>query len=85
MSLEMPAPNSPPTKARLILALWLCGLTGVLYLDRICMAQAIVPIQRDLHLSNTQISLVGMAFTLAYGLLKFLAGVGVIVSDRELF
>ena len=74
MSLEMPAPNSPPTKARLILALWLCGLTGVLYLDRICMAQAIVPIQRDLHLSNTQISLVGMAFTLAYGLFEIPCG-----------
>ncbi len=74
MSEEWSPPNSHPTKARLILALWLCGLTGVLYLDRICMAQAIVPIQRDLNLSNTQISIVGMAFTLAYGLFEIPSG-----------
>ena len=32
-----------PTRARFQLALWLCGLSGILYLDRICMAQAIPP------------------------------------------
>ena len=63
-----------PTRARFILALWLCGLTGILYLDRICMSQAVVPIQRELGLSNTEISYVMMAFTLAYGLFEIPTG-----------
>lgn len=63
-----------PTRARFQLALWLCGLSGILYLDRICMAQAIPPIQRDLGLTNTQISYVLMAFSLAYGLFEMPAG-----------
>jgi MFS family permease len=56
------------TRARLIVAAWLCGLSGILYLDRICMGQAVVPIQKELKLSNTQMSYVLMSFTLAYGL-----------------
>src|SRR5262245_5803836 len=39
------APNEPaapsPTRARLVLVAWLCGLSGLLYLDRICMGQAV--------------------------------------------
>ena len=38
------------------------------------MAQAIPPIQRDLGLTNTQISYVLMAFSLAYGLFEMPAG-----------
>src|SRR5207244_3080579 len=64
----------PPTRARVMLGLWLCGLTGVLYLDRICMSQAVVPIQRELHLSNTDMSYVMMAFTLSYGLFEIPTG-----------
>jgi len=64
----------PASKARFVLALWLCGLTGVLYLDRICMAQAIVPMQKDLNLSNTQLSWIGIAFSLAYGLFEIPSG-----------
>ena len=63
-----------PTKARFVLALWLCGLSGILYLDRICMAQAVIPIQRELGLTNTQIGYVMMAFTLAYGLFEVPTG-----------
>jgi MFS family permease len=68
-----PEPDRP-TKARFVLALWLCGLSAVLYLDRICMSQAVVPIQRELELTNTQISYVLMAFTLAYGLFEVPTG-----------
>jgi MFS transporter, ACS family, glucarate transporter len=57
-----------PTRARFIVAAWLCGLSGILYLDRICMGQAVVPIQKELGLSNSEMSLVLMSFTLAYGL-----------------
>jgi len=63
-----------PTRARLIAGAWLCGLAGILYLDRICMAQAIVPIQRDFELDNRSISYVLMAFTLAYGICEVPAG-----------
>jgi MFS family permease len=61
-------PEVSPTRARFIVAAWLCGLSGILYLDRICMGQAVVPIQKELDLSNSQMSLVLMSFTLAYGL-----------------
>ncbi len=57
-----------PTRARFVVAAWLCGLAGILYLDRICMAQAMRPIRDELQLSNTEASYVAMAFTLAYGL-----------------
>ncbi|HEX4613234.1 MAG TPA: MFS transporter [Urbifossiella sp.] len=63
-----------PSRARFVLVLWLCGLAGVLYLDRVCMSQAVVPIQAELGLTNTQVSIVAMAFTLAYGLFEIPTG-----------
>ncbi len=63
-----PETELSPTRARFIVAAWLCGLSGILYLDRICMGQAVVPIQEELELSNTAMSYVLMSFTLAYGL-----------------
>jgi MFS transporter, ACS family, glucarate transporter len=60
--------DSPaPTRKRLILVGWLCALAAILYLDRICMSQAVKPIRVELGLSNTEMSYVAMAFTLAYG------------------
>ncbi len=72
----MPEPVPGPTRSRtrLVLVAWLCGLSAVLYLDRICMSQAVVPIQAELGLSNTEIGYVMMAFTLAYGLFEVPAG-----------
>jgi sugar phosphate permease len=52
----------------------LCALTFVLYIDRVCIAQAVEPIQQELKLSNTQVSYVLMAFTLAYGLFEVPTG-----------
>jgi len=63
-----------PTRARLVLVAWLCGLAGVLYLDRICMAQAARPIADALGLTNRQLGYVHMAFTLAYGLFEVPTG-----------
>ncbi|MBY0513399.1 MAG: MFS transporter, partial [Gemmataceae bacterium] len=63
-----------PTRARFVLALWLCGMAAVLYLDRICWSQANRSIRDELGLSNTQMSLVMMAFTLAYGLFEVPTG-----------
>src|SRR6516165_9990472 len=71
----MPSPQSDvPSRARFVLVLWLCGLAGVLYLDRICMAQAVQPIQDELTISETRMSFVMMAFTLAYGLFEVPTG-----------
>jgi len=71
---DSPSEPAPPTRARFVLVLWLCGLSAVLYLDRICMSQAVVPIQEELGLTDTQISLVMMAFSLAYGLFEIPTG-----------
>ena len=67
-------PAERPTRTRYVLVAWLCGLAGVLYLDRICMSQAVKPIRDQLELSNTQVSYVAMAFTLAYGLFEIPTG-----------
>ncbi len=67
-------PAAPPTRARFVLVGWLCGLAGVLYLDRVCFAQAVGPIQDELGLSNSQIGVVAMAFTVAYGLFEIPTG-----------
>src|SRR5499427_5727445 len=68
------AESSPPTRARFAVLGLLCLLSGILYLDRICMSAALDSIQRDLKLTNTQGSYVLMAFTLAYGLFEIPTG-----------
>jgi MFS family permease len=66
--------QSPPTGTRFIVLGALCLLSGVLYLDRICISQALPSIKTDLKLSNTESSYVLMAFTLAYGLFEVPTG-----------
>jgi len=66
--------DARPTRARFILVLWLCGLSSILYLDRICLSQAAIPIREDLNISKTEFSYAAMAFTLAYGLFAVPAG-----------
>lgn len=63
-----------PSRARFKVLTVLCLLSGILYLDRICISAAIDSIQADLKISNTQISFVLMAFTLAYGLFEIPTG-----------
>jgi len=68
-------PESPlPSRTRFAVLGALCLLAGILYLDRICIASALDSIQRDLELSNREISYVLMAFTLAYGLFEVPTG-----------
>ena len=71
---EPPTQREAPTHARLIALVFLCLLAFVLYLDRVCMGQAVGPIQDELGLSNTQMGMVLMAFTLAYGLFEVPTG-----------
>jgi sugar phosphate permease len=66
--------DSRPSRTRYIVVVWLCGLAGVLYLDRICMGQAAKPIERELGLSNTQLGYIAIAFTLAYGIFEMPTG-----------
>jgi len=65
---------TPPTRTRFVVLGVLCLLSGVLYLDRICISQALPSIKRDLDLDNTETSYVLMAFTLAYGLFEIPTG-----------
>ena len=65
---------APPTKTRFAVLGVLCLLSGVLYLDRICISQALPSIAEDLKLSHTETTYVLMAFTLAYGLFEVPTG-----------
>ena len=70
------APTDPSSRSRtrfVVLGV-LCLLSGILYLDRICISQALPHIKQDLNLSNTDTSFVLMAFTLAYGLFEVPTG-----------
>ncbi len=72
--LPMHDPSAPRTNARFVVLGLLCLLSGILYLDRICISQAMISIQAELGISNTQSGLVMMAFTLAYGLFEIPTG-----------
>src|SRR4051794_1644796 len=69
-----PAAAETPTRTRFVLAAWLCGLAGILFLDRVCMGQAAPAIQEELGLTNTELSYVMMAFSLAYGIFEMPTG-----------
>lgn len=77
---EIPADRSEltlepaATRARYGVLSFLCSLSFVLYLDRVCIGKAVVEIQRDLGLSNTQIGYALGAFTIAYGLFEVPTG-----------
>jgi ACS family glucarate transporter-like MFS transporter len=78
--MESPAPTAGaialprPTRARHVVLMFLCALAFVLYLDRVCISQALVPMKAEFGMTNTQASVVLMAFTLAYGLFEIPTG-----------
>lgn len=59
---------------RLGVLLFLCSMSFLLYLDRVCLGQALKSIEADLHLERWQTTWVTMAFTLAYGLFEIPTG-----------
>jgi MFS family permease len=63
-----------PTAARYIALGFLCSMAFVLYLDRVCISQALVPMKAEFGLTHTQMSVVLMAFTLAYGIFEIPTG-----------
>lgn len=66
--------ESRPSQTRYHLVVWLCGLSGLLYIDRICMSVVADPLSQELGLNNRELSYVLTAFTLAYGLSAVPAG-----------
>jgi ACS family glucarate transporter-like MFS transporter len=69
-----PSADVRPTRGRLVVLAFLCGLSFVLYLDRVCMSQALKPIKTEMGLDDQQMAFVMMAFTLAYGLFEVPTG-----------
>lgn len=66
--------NLPPSRARLVLVFFLCSMAFVLYVDRVCISQAVSSIKKDLNISDSEMSWVLAAFTLAYGLFEIPTG-----------
>lgn len=52
----------------------LCLLSFILYLDRICIGQAVSAIEKELGISHTAMGFVLGAFTIAYGLFEIPTG-----------
>lgn len=63
-----------PSVARLGVLFFLCSMAFVLYIDRICIAQATTSIQKELGITKSEWSWVLGAFTLAYGLFEIPTG-----------
>ncbi|MBP3955962.1 MFS transporter [Gemmata sp. G18] len=64
----------PATNARYVTLAYLCGLTLILYLDRMCIGKAAPFIQDELGLLDWQMGFVHAAFMLAYGLFEVVTG-----------
>ena len=67
-------PFARPTQVRHQLLLFLGSLSFVLYLDRVCLGQALKPISEELQISETGMGWILGAFTLAYGLFEVPTG-----------
>jgi len=69
-----PPGREPEARARYEVLALFCLLSGITYLDRICISQAASSMQRDLGLNKEQMALVFSAFTLAYLLFEIPTG-----------
>src|SRR5215472_14385045 len=66
--------SGTPTTARNRVLLLAFLVTGITYLDRVCVAAAAPAIMRDLRLSNMRMADVFIVFAFAYGLFEIPAG-----------
>lgn len=66
--------SAVPTRARFIVLAFLCSMAFVLYLDRVCIAQALVPMSAEFGFTEVHTKWILMAFTLSYGLFELPAG-----------
>jgi len=73
----MTTPSSlvfPPLRLRLIVLGFVCSLSLLTYLDRVCIARVGQDIQRDLAITPEEMGLVFGAFLLGYGLFEIPGG-----------
>lgn len=63
-----------PTHTRYWVVVFALALAMIMYIQRVAISQAAVPISNDLHLTKTQMGAVFSAFTLAYALLELPMG-----------
>src|SRR6185369_2989640 len=63
-----------PTRVRQRVLGFLCVMSFILYLDRICISQAAARMEEDLGISHTEMGFVLGSFTLAYGLFQVPVG-----------
>ena len=63
-----------PVPRRWVVLGFLFSLTVVLYIDRICIAQAAKQMEKDLGFCHTEMSIIYAAFTIAYGLFEIPTG-----------
>ncbi len=69
-----PRDDAAPTRVRHGVLAFLCGLTFILYLDRMCIGKAAPWIQKELGLKDTHMSFVQASFTVAYGMFEMVTG-----------
>jgi MFS family permease len=62
------------TRVRYRVLAWLCSLSFILYLDRLCISKAAPHIEQELGISHTAMGFVFGAFTLAYGMFEVPTG-----------
>ena len=67
-------PLAPATRARYGVLTFLCTLSFVLYIDRLCISKAAPQMEAELGFSHTAMGLVFGAFTIAYGLFEIPTG-----------
>jgi ACS family glucarate transporter-like MFS transporter len=66
--------SAEPTRVRYHVLAFLCLLAFILYIDRISISMAAIPIQRELGISKAEMGFVFGAFTIAYGLFEVPTG-----------
>jgi MFS family permease len=71
-------PDTPPgeraTRVRWLVLAFLCALSAILYVDRICFGMALSSIKSDLGISDRAAGWLGVAFTIAYGVFEIPVG-----------
>ena len=69
-----PPLTEQPTRVRYGVLTFLCVLAFIMYVDRICLSQAMTSIEEDLGISHANMGWVSAAFTLAYMLFEVPTG-----------
>jgi MFS family permease len=66
--------SAQATRVRYRVLAWLCSLSFILYIDRLCISKAAPQIEEELKITHTEMGFVFGAFTIAYGLFEVPTG-----------